>query len=168
MKLSDTLKNYRPAPGEEQIYAELCALYESMGNFSCERACPAHVTSSAFVINEAADAALLVRHDIMGRFVWPGGHNDGEEDCLAVALRETEEETGLAARPASGMPFMLNRFAVPAHVKNGERVAEHTHFSLAYLLIAEGEPRPRAGENSAVYRLTIRLSAAVLGEGGAD
>ena len=165
MKLSDTLKNYRPAPGEEQIYAELCALYESMGNFSCERACPAHVTSSAFVINEAADAALLVRHDIMGRFVWPGGHNDGEEDCLAVALRETEEETGLAARPASGMPFMLNRFAVPAHVKNGERVAEHTHFSLAYLLIAEGEPRPRAGENSAAIWVPFSELERVWAEG---
>lgn len=165
MKLSDTLKNYRPAPGEEQIYAELCALYESMGNFSCERACPAHVTSSAFVINEAADAALLVRHDIMGRFVWPGGHNDGEEDCLAVALRETEEETGLSARPASGMPFMLNRFAVPAHVKNGERVAEHTHFSLAYLLIAEGEPRPRAGENSAAIWVPFSELERVWAEG---
>lgn len=151
MNLSETLNRYLPKAGEESLLSEMRALYAGMGKFSCERACPTHFTASAFIVNERLNAAVLVRHNLLGRYVWAGGHNDGEEDCLAVALREAEEETGLSVRPYSSMPFMLNRFEVPAHEKNGQYVAAHTHFSLAYCLVAREEPpRAKEGENTEV------------------
>lgn len=151
MNLSQTLNNYIPKKGEESLLSEMRILYANVGKFSCERACPTHFTSSAFIVNERLTAAVLVRHNLLGRYVWTGGHNDGEEDCLAVALREAEEETGLSVRPYSSMPFMLNRFEVPSHEKNGQAVAAHVHFSLAYCLVAKEEPpRVKADENTDV------------------
>ena len=60
-----------------------------------------HFTASAFVINESGTDILLLKHNIFGSWVCPGGHADGEYDLLAVAKREVEEETGLIVNPVN-------------------------------------------------------------------
>lgn len=56
---------------------------------------PLHVTVSAWVVNPSRDRVLMVHHGKLHHWLQPGGHADGESDVLAVALKETSEETGL-------------------------------------------------------------------------
>ena len=54
-----------------------------------------HFTSSAFVVNKNRDKVLMIYHNIYNSWGWTGGHADGEEDLLSVAIREVEEETSV-------------------------------------------------------------------------
>ena len=55
----------------------------------------AHMTSSAIVMNQSMDKVLFAHHNIYNSWGWVGGHNDGDPDCLHVALKEAKEECNL-------------------------------------------------------------------------
>ncbi len=52
-----------------------------------------HITASGFVVNEDFNKALLVKHNILKGYIFPGGHADNEANLLEVAIREVYEET---------------------------------------------------------------------------
>ena len=113
----------------------------------------AHFSASAWVVNPARTKVLMLYHNIYNSWSWPGGHADGEEDLLAVALREVREETGIAnVRPVSDELYSLEILTVNAHFKRGKYVVPHLHLNLTYLLEAdEGqEIHSKPDENSAV------------------
>ena len=112
----------------------------------------AHMTASAFVINRDASRILLLYHNQMDCWAWPGGHADGCPDLLQVALRETWEETGVQAAPVCDGPISLDIFPVAPHEKRGRQVPRHLHLSLAYLLQADDTAplRQCPAENRAV------------------
>ena len=56
---------------------------------------PAHVTGSAWVVNQDRSRVLMMHHKKLDAWYQPGGHADGDSDILRVALRETAEETGI-------------------------------------------------------------------------
>ena len=61
------------------------------------RATPLHLTASALIVHPGTGRVLLRWHQRQQAWLQVGGHGDpGEEDPLAVALREGTEETGLA------------------------------------------------------------------------
>ena len=98
----------------------------------------AHMTASAWVVNPARDKVLMVYHKIYDSWSWTGGHADGEEDLLAVALREVTEETGVThVRPVSKDIFSLETVTVDGHEKRGEYVSSHLHPNVTYLLEAD-------------------------------
>lgn len=112
-----------------------------------------HITSSAFVVNKNRDKALMVHHNIFNSWSWAGGHIDGDEDLLYVAIKEVKEETGVQnIRTVSKDILSLDILPVFSHVKRGEYVAPHLHLSVAYLLEAEeNEPLViKSDENSSV------------------
>jgi len=103
---------------------------------------PVHVTGSAVVIGPRG--TILHVHRRLGRWMQPGGHVDaGEEPCDA-ALRESEEETGLAlSHPGEG-PRLI-------HVDVHPAADGHTHLDLRYLLLAsDADPSPPPGESPEV------------------
>src|SRR5699024_1093539 len=55
----------------------------------------AHITSSGFITNKSLDKVLLVHHNIRNVWSWTGGHADGDDDLLHVAIKEAKEETGI-------------------------------------------------------------------------
>lgn len=65
---------------------------------ACLRACePGHITASALVLDATGTQALLTLHPRIGRWLQLGGHcEDGDADIAAAALREAEEESGIA------------------------------------------------------------------------
>jgi len=112
-----------------------------------------HFTSSAFIVNPARTKILMVHHNILDSWAWPGGHVDGESDFLSVALRETREETSVEnPQPVSNDIFVIDTLPVPGHFKKGKYVPAHTHLDVGYLLeVDEGETlHDQADENTGV------------------
>ena len=98
----------------------------------------AHFSASAWVVNPSRTKVLMLYHNIYNSWSWPGGHADGEEDLLSVALREVREETGLKdVRPVSDAVYSLEILTVNAHFKRGRYVVPHLHLNLTYLLEAD-------------------------------
>ena len=113
----------------------------------------AHFTASAWVVNPARTKALMLYHNIYDSWSWSGGHADGEEDLLSVALREVREETGIErVRPVTDALYSLEILTVNAHFKRGKYVVPHLHLNLTYLLEADDSQgvHIKPDENSAV------------------
>ncbi|MDL2318043.1 NUDIX hydrolase [Eubacteriales bacterium OttesenSCG-928-A19] len=113
----------------------------------------AHMTSSGFIMNETLDQALMIHHNILGKWAWTGGHADGDFDPLAVALREAREETGARSiRPLAERVASVDVLTVEGHVKRGRYVNAHLHLNVAYVLLCDQEDafRAKPDENSGV------------------
>ena len=124
----------------------------------------AHMTASAWVVNPQRSKVLMVYHRLYDSWSWAGGHADGEEDLLAVALREVREETGIQRlRPVTEEIYSLEVLTVDGHEKHGQYVPSHLHLNVTYLLEAEEDQPLRVceAENSGVawFSLADALSA---------
>src|SRR5690606_33801343 len=82
-------------------------------------------------------------HAKLGRWFQPGGHVDGDGNLLAAALREAEEETGLAGLRAVLPPVDLDVHDVP--YPDG---SFHVHHDLRFLLLAAARAEARTNEES--------------------
>lgn len=139
MKLLEQLERYIPYNEQEERDRALLlrALREEDNVLSRENE-RMHMTASAWVANERRDRVLMAYHNIYDSWAWLGGHADGEEDLLAVALREAREESGVRhIRAASEDIFSLEILTVDGHEKRGRYVSSHLHLNVTYLLIAD-------------------------------
>lgn len=94
---------------------------------------PAHVTGSAWVVSPDRARVLLMHHRKHGQWFQPGGHADGEADIVAVALRETAEESGIDPqhiRLVDGRIFDLDIHGIPA----SHRGPDHEHIDVRFLV----------------------------------
>ncbi len=96
-----------------------------------------HFASSAFVVNKERTKMLVVYHNICDAWIFPGGHADGEEDLLSVAVREVEEETGLKTKVLNNSIYAISASPIVGHIKRGKYVPAHTHLDVVYLLEAD-------------------------------
>lgn len=113
----------------------------------------AHMTATAWVLNHEHTKVLMVYHNIYHSWSWLGGHADGEEDLLAVAIREVQEESGIQnVTPVMEDIFSLEILTVDGHEKNGRYVSSHLHINITYLLEADEQEvtHIKADENSGV------------------
>ena len=96
-----------------------------------ERDCWAgHVTGSAWLVNAERDRVLLTHHKKLGRWLQVGGHSDGVADPLVVAIREAEEESGLAVVPLETGVFDVDIHEIPARKSD----PAHYHFDVRFAL----------------------------------
>lgn len=112
-----------------------------------------HMTASGWVTNKNRDKILMAYHNIYNSFSWLGGHCDGDKDCLAVAIREVQEESGINnVKPISEDIFSLECLTVDGHYKKGKYVPSHLHINVTYLLEADDSEEliVKEDENSAV------------------
>lgn len=117
-----------------------------------------HITSSGYIVNKARTKVLMVHHNIYKTWSWSGGHADGDEDLLKVAIKEAKEETGIInVYPVKAEPLSLDILEVIGHVKRGKYISAHLHLSLCYLLEADekDELKVKEDENSGVRWLPI-------------
>ena len=111
-----------------------------------------HMTASGWVTDPSRTKVVMAYHRIYDSWAWLGGHADGEEDLLSVALREVNEESGLKARPVREDIFSVEAVTVNGHVKRGAYVPSHVHLNVTYLLEADPEQdlRMKEDENAGV------------------
>lgn len=148
------IREYKPFNEQEERDREvLLRLLSGVEDVYSRKNLTAHMTASAWVVNENRDKVLMAYHNIYHSWSWLGGHADGERDLLAVALREVGEESGVIhVRPLSEEIFSLEILTVDGHEKRGKYVPSHLHLNLTYLLEArEGDALSmKADENSGV------------------
>lgn len=154
------IEQYKPVNEQEakdqQVILAYCKLFAH--NVLLRENEIAHITSSGFILNETLDQMLMIHHNIRGSWAWTGGHADGDEDLLGVAIKEAKEETGVdAITPLSMQIASIDILPVYGHVKNGVYVNAHLHLSIAYLLICPmGQAlESKPDENSAVQWLPV-------------
>jgi 8-oxo-dGTP pyrophosphatase MutT (NUDIX family) len=139
MNWIDLIKKYTPFNEQEKKDKEVILhCIETFDDVLTRNNQLAHITCSAFVVNKAKDKVLMVHHNIYNSWSWTGGHADGEEDLLAVALREITEETGVSnVRPLTKDIFSLDIIPVKGHCKKGRYVSAHVHLSVSFLVEAD-------------------------------
>ncbi len=148
------IKNYCPFnEQEERDKEQIIAFLENAENpFSRDNSF-AHMTASAWIVNPERTKLLMVYHNLYDSWSWTGGHADGEEDLLKVALKEAREETGAEnIRPVSDEIYSLEILTVDGHEKKGKYLSSHLHMNVTYLLEASEEDTLKVcpEENSAV------------------
>ena len=154
-ELLNQIEHYTPFNEQEETDKQLILnwIRNNTNAFSRENTV-AHMTASAWVVNQDKSKILMVYHNnIYHSWSWLGGHADGETDLLAVALREVKEEAGIShVCPVSEEIFSLESLTVDGHVKKGKYVSSHLHLNVTYLLEADSKEAVsiKADENSGV------------------
>ncbi len=131
--LIQLLENYSSSFREEHHFkSQFLELLKAASAFQRTHL-PGHITGSAWVVNSDHTKALLVHHAKLNKWVQPGGHADGDENILAVALREAEEETGLSIFEFETAIFDIDIHTIPAR----KDFPEHLHYDIRFLLRAD-------------------------------
>ncbi|MEV6422962.1 NUDIX domain-containing protein [Streptomyces sp. NPDC051662] len=93
-----------------------------------------HVTAAAALLRPDG-RVLTVEHRVLGKWLLPGGHvEENDTTLVAAALRELEEETGIApdhVEPDSGLPLHIEVHSIPANPEKAE--PRHLHFDFRFL-----------------------------------
>ncbi|TAE29350.1 MAG: NUDIX domain-containing protein [Candidatus Kapaibacterium sp.] len=132
------LQNYHaPTPQEQTKRDEMIAFVQAHPDCFHRELQIGHVTGSAWVLNQQRDKVLLTHHRKLGKWLQLGGHCDGDNDVLRVALREAVEESGVY----DIIPIVPRIFDLDIHIVPERRTAsgvepEHLHYDARFLLQA--------------------------------
>jgi len=138
MSLKKIINDYIPCDEQEEKDKEQMLMFiDNFDDILTRNNVIGHFSASAFVVNKEKNKMAAVYHIITDGWTYPGGHADGEEDLLSVALREVEEETGLKAKVLNDKPFLISSNPVKSHIKHGKFVSSHLHFDVLYLMEAD-------------------------------
>jgi 8-oxo-dGTP pyrophosphatase MutT (NUDIX family) len=126
-----------------------------------------HMTASAWVVNSDFSKVLMGFHRIYNSWSWLGGHCDGDDDLLGVAVREVQEESGISdVIPISDEIYSLEVLTVDGHEKHGQYVSSHLHLNVSYLLQADDKAplKVKEDENKAVSWFAVDEAIAMSSE----
>ena len=103
-----------------------------------------HFTSSAIVFDDQ-DRVLLVHHNKLDVWLYPGGHVDPNEDPVEAALREVREETGIQAEIIGPRMFhhqavrtIPTPFTIIEMAIDDREVGPHRHIDFVYVCQSDG------------------------------
>ena len=133
-QLSLQLNKYRTPYDEEASFIEdFISLTSAPMAYQRERL-EGHFTASAWIVNRKRTHTLLTLHRKLGRWLQLGGHADGNENLLEVAMKEAQEESGLKSlRFVDETIFDLDKHIIPER----PHVPAHFHFDVRYILEAD-------------------------------
>lgn len=143
--LRNQLEIYRTPYEEESAFiSDFAELTYDPTAYKRERL-DGHFTASAWVVNQERTHTLLTLHRKLGRWLQLGGHADGNENLMEVALQEAREESGLTSLSmVDSTIFDIDKHIIPER----PHVQQHFHFDVRYLLEAEiNEPLQMSNES---------------------
>ena len=137
--LKENINNFVPYNEQEEVEKNIMLKFiNDFDDVLTRENVYGHFTSSAFVLNKERTKILMVYHKIYNSWAWTGGHCDGDNNLLYVAMKEAKEETGIKnVKPILNDIYSLELISVRGHIKKGKYVASHTHFNVTYLLEAD-------------------------------
>jgi 8-oxo-dGTP pyrophosphatase MutT (NUDIX family) len=125
------LELYRPSFSEASSKKQIISFVKE--NINCfERSLEVgHITSSAWIVNKDNSKALLLHHKKLDKWLQLGGHCDGDDNALRVAIKEAQEESGiLDIQAISESIFDLDIHLIPKNPKE----KSHYHYDIRFLL----------------------------------
>src|SRR5690606_1409241 len=97
IKLKGLLEDYKtPFEEEQDFLPEFIYLTRDRLSFQRQRE-EGHFTASSWIVNNNRTHTLLTLHRKLDRWLQLGGHADGNENLMEVAMNEAKEESGLNA-----------------------------------------------------------------------
>jgi len=157
--LKNNLKTFKPYNEQEEVDRKIMLKYLNDFDDTLTRQNEyGHFTSSSFILNKERTKIVMIYHKIYDSWAWTGGHSDGDNDLLYVAIKEAKEETGLkTVKPILNDIYSLEIINVKGHEKRGKYVASHVHLNATYLLEADENEciRIKEDENSGVKWVSI-------------
>ena len=139
MKYIEQIKNFKASNEQEaETKDKVMELFRKHGEKVLGRDVDTHLTASGFIINKDFNKILFIHHKIRSTWAWTGGHMDGDDDIVRVAIREAKEETGINNIEAlTGQVDSLDMLFVEGHLRKGEFVKDHYHIGAGVILIAD-------------------------------
>ena len=138
-KLKENLEKFVPYNEQEETDKRIMLKYlKDFDDVLTRQNEYGHFTSSAFILNKERTKLLMIYHKIYNSWAWTGGHSDGDNDLLYVAMKEAKEETGIKnVRPISEDIYSIEIVTVDGHEKRGKYVGSHVHLKLTNKLEAD-------------------------------
>jgi 8-oxo-dGTP pyrophosphatase MutT (NUDIX family) len=97
---------------------------------------PGHITASSWIISNDGSKVLLVKHAALKKWLQPGGHADGDENVMRVAIKEANEETGLTNLTPVGSGILdIDIHPIPA--RKDLSFPAHDHYDVRFLFQAD-------------------------------
>jgi 8-oxo-dGTP pyrophosphatase MutT (NUDIX family) len=124
-------------PHEIDRLASLRDLLATNLDLSSRLTVPGHLTASGIVFDRRDKHFLLIHHNMLDRWLQPGGHLEAGELPPQAARREVLEETGvepetLLSRVAGlAVPIDIDSHTIPANPRKGEPA--HTHHDFRFI-----------------------------------
>ena len=148
--LLDLLSSYTPITEEELVYKDKIIEFVKEHRDCFERTNnEGHITASAWLLNNDAEKALLMHHAKLDDWFQLGGHCDGDPNVLEVAIKEAQEESGIASiEPVSNKIFDIDIHVIPS----GTLDKEHYHYDIRFLLKVQGEELTKHNKESKELR----------------
>jgi 8-oxo-dGTP pyrophosphatase MutT (NUDIX family)/transcriptional regulator with XRE-family HTH domain len=145
------LDRYRPHDAAEQADVSRVRAIAARTENPWSRSLPLHVTASALIVHPESGKVLLRWHQRQQAWLQVGGHGDpGEEDPLAIALREAAEETGLSDLVPWPDPSV--RQVVIVSVPAARHEPAHEHADIRFTLATANPDAIRAENPGAPLR----------------
>jgi 8-oxo-dGTP pyrophosphatase MutT (NUDIX family) len=165
--LRDALLRHVPADAAEaDDLKEILALVElEPACFSRRTFTPGHITGSAFVVCRSMGKVLLHHHRRLNAWLQLGGHDDGEDDPRATALREAAEESGLKDLTLLSDEILdLDIHTIPA----GKGEPPHLHHDVRFAVATRAPEAIQrdAGESVDLRWFTLDEAAERMNESG--
>jgi 8-oxo-dGTP pyrophosphatase MutT (NUDIX family) len=137
-QLIEMIEQYRKHfPGEKDRTIDILRFTEAFDGRALfdRKNFTGHITASAYILNNARDSLLLLKHKFLNRWLQPGGHVEYSDSSLIhAALREAEEETGITTSNliiVEALIFDIDSHAIPANTAKME--PSHVHHDASFL-----------------------------------
>ena len=141
-QLADYLRRW---PDEAAVVAQFLALLDGPHDPFVRERLAGHFTSGVWLVSADGQRILMTHHRKLERWLQLGGHADGDRDMARVALKEAEEESGLASLSVeSGAIFDLDRHWIPER----RDVPGHWHYDVRYVVRAGADENYRVSDES--------------------
>lgn len=132
MKLYDQISSYiSPYSEEMNSKMKMLEFLDKYENPFARELKIGHFTGSAFLLNLDKTKFLLMNHTKLNKWLQLGGHCDGDENVLSVAIKEAKEESGiLEIEPISTNIYDIDVHLIPSNSKE----SAHYHYDIRFLL----------------------------------
>ena len=133
------IENYICTYPHEKSPYDMLSFYRTEREVFSKKNKKGHFTGSGWVVSPDKCKVLMTHHKIINKWLQLGGHANGENDLLKVALREAREESGLQRfEVLNKTVFDLDIHRIP---KIGSEPS-HLHYDVRFLLEADPEKEP--------------------------